>query len=112
MQIFNDSLVFILSGFQSWVAGITIWPFIFSKKYYRGDVRHTTHERIHLRQQLECLLVFFPIIYFGQYLWFRAHRINHMDAYKKLSFEQEAYANHSNLDYLKTRKMFAWHKYK
>jgi hypothetical protein len=32
-------------------------------------------------------------------------------AYKNISFEQEAYHNDENMDYLKTRKPYAWWKY-
>ena len=111
MQIFNNTLVFILSGFQPMVVGITIFPFIFSNRKMKGDIRHSTHEKIHLRQQLECLFVLFFIIYFGHYLYNRTvKRMDHMTAYRAICFEKEAYDNDLNVNYLSSRKLFSWRK--
>ena len=106
MQIFNDKLVFILSGFQSWVAGITIFPFIFSKEKMRGNIKHLNHERIHIRQELECLLVLYPVIYYLHYGYNRIKGMNHITAYRNICFEREAYGNQSDVDYLKNRKSY------
>lgn len=111
MQIFNDKLVFILSGFQAWVAGITIFPFIFSKEKMRGNTKHLNHERIHLRQEIECLLVLYSVIYYLHYGYNRFKGMNHITAYRKICFEQEAYGNQSNLNYLKNRKPYSFIKY-
>lgn len=112
MQIFNNTLVYIFSGFQSWVAGITIWPFIFSKKEMKGNMEHRLHERIHLRQQLECLLIPYPVMYFGNYFYNRIiKKMNHMTAYKNICFEKEAYAKQFDADYLSIRKAYAWKNY-
>ena len=111
MQIFNDKLVFILSGFQSWVAGITIFPFIFSKEKMRGNIKHLNHERIHIRQELECLLVLYPVIYYLHYGYNRIKGMNHITAYRNICFEREAYGNQSDVDYLKNRKSYSFIKY-
>ena len=111
MQIFNDKLVFILSGFQSWVAGITIFPFIFSKEKMRGNIKHLNHERIHIRQELECLLVIYLVIYYLHYGYNRLTGMNHITAYRNICFEREAYGNQGDADYLKNRKSYSFIKY-
>jgi hypothetical protein len=96
-------LNFITFGFAS---GITLWPFIILSKYDESVIRH---ERIHIRQQLEMLVILFYAWYIVEYVvrcW-----DSPTNAYKHLSFEQEAYKNSDNLTYLKTRKFYAWIKY-
>ena len=74
--------------------------------------RSMRHEEIHGRQQAEMLIVFFYIWYGIEYLFRRyLKRLPHMSAYHSISFEQEAYENDWNTEYLKKRKVFAWFKY-
>lgn len=93
-----------------WATGITLAPFgVYIKEKYLTNVRTINHESIHWKQQLEMLIIFFYVWYFIE--WLIRIFINFEKAYKSLSFEREAYANDDNLDYLKTRKPFAWLKY-
>ena len=49
--------------------GITLWPFIVMKnEELKKDRVFINHERIHLRQQLELLILPFFIIYGVEYL--------------------------------------------
>jgi len=84
--------------------GLTVFPFVFVK--YRLDKENLVfmnHERIHLRQQLELLIIPFFIWYFLEYI-FRLVQYKNMDlAYRNISFEREAYANEKELEYLKHR---------
>ena len=93
-------------------SGLTIFPFVFVK-YRRAKVSLTfiNHERIHLRQQIEMLILPFFIWYFVEFFirWFQFRNRN--SAYKNISFEREAYANESNLNYLTNRKFFSFLKY-
>lgn len=66
------------------------------------------HERIHTAQQREMLFVFFYIFYMIEWLVRLPMRGN---AYRNISFEREAYANQRNLDYLKSRPLYAWRRY-
>lgn len=66
------------------------------------------HERIHTAQQREMLFVFFYLAYFMEWLVRLPMRGN---AYRKISFEREAYANQRNLDYLQSRPHYAWRRY-
>jgi hypothetical protein len=87
--------------------GLAAFPFVFVK--YRIDVENkvfVNHEKIHLRQQLELLVIPFFIWYFIEYL-FRLIQYKKADlAYRNISFEREAYANEKNLEYLKNRPLF------
>lgn len=92
--------------------GLTAFPFVFLK--YRIDKKNAVfinHERIHLRQQIELLILPFFIWYFIEYfvrlLQFRSKN----RAYRNISFEREAYTNESDLNYLKKRKLFSFWKY-
>lgn len=89
------------------IIGITLCPF----GIYVDDnnIRTINHEKIHWQQQLELIVLPFYILYGLEYLIKLI--IYGKDAYRNLSFEREAYANDKNLDYLKTRKHYAWIKY-
>ncbi|MEN9910427.1 MAG: hypothetical protein RLZZ540_3586 [Bacteroidota bacterium] len=92
--------------------GLTAYPFVFLK--YRIDKENPVfinHERIHLRQQLELLILPFFIWYFLEYLVRLLQYSNKNHAYRNISFEREAYTNESNLDYLKKRRFFSFYKY-
>lgn len=95
------------------------------------------HEKIHSRQILECaivtslILLIFIILFNISCWWFIAslssfyiwygleyliirifgHKDKQTDRYHEVSFEEEAYNNQSNLDYLNNRKLFNWIKY-
>lgn len=77
----------------------------------KGNTEHETHERIHLKQELECLLIGYLIWYYTEYLIKRIKYKTHKQAYYSISFEREAYTNQSNTAYLKIRKPFSWVKY-
>lgn len=61
------------------------------------------HEKIHLRQQLELLVIPFFIIYGLEFLYRLIRYRNWNLAYRNISFEREAYKNESDLDFLKKR---------
>jgi hypothetical protein len=95
------------------IKGLAIFPFIFVRN--RNLKNHKVlinHERIHLRQQLELLLLPFYVLYICEYLYRRyIQQNNHNQAYKLISFEQEASQNETNLNYLKNRKLFSFLSY-
>lgn len=92
-----------------WVNAMAIWPFILVRN---REVRESKviihHEKIHFYQQVELLLIFFYILYGLFYLVYRLKGYNHFNAYMNIPFEREAYHEESNLDYLKTRKIWNW----
>lgn len=69
------------------------------------------HERIHIRQQLELLVIPFYIWYLLEWLYHYAKCRHWWKAYRKISFEQEAYTNETNFNYLKKRKFWSFLKY-
>lgn len=66
------------------------------------------HEKIHLRQQLEMLVIPFYILYLFLYLFNLMRFRNHDAAYRNIAFEKEAYQHETNLNYLQTRKFWSW----
>jgi hypothetical protein len=92
--------------------GVSLFPFVLVK--YRSDTKNhvfLNHEKIHLRQQLELLIIPFFVWYALEYC-FRWIQYKNADlAYRNISFEREAYSNESNPEYLKTRTFFRFLKY-
>ena len=89
-------------GGSNGIRGLAFWPFIFISSKTIIDDELINHERIHLRQQLEMLIIPFYIWYLIEY---------YTKGYMNISFEKEAYANEKNLTYLKKRRIFAFIKY-
>jgi hypothetical protein len=101
-----------LIPFKGYVA-MTVFPFIFVRREYKPIGKRTiNHESIHLRQQMELLVIPFFIWYRTEYL-FRAIRYwSFKKAYKNISFEKEAFTNDKDDRYLEgTRKPFAFLHY-
>jgi hypothetical protein len=93
-----------LAGFA--ISGIEYIPFVIIVEENATPV-DINHESIHFRQMLETLIVGYYLIYLGHYLYLR-QTYEHEQAYEHICLEVEAYKNQSNLNYLKTRKLFAW----
>lgn len=93
-------------------SGITIFPFVFLRsRRFKTDLVLINHEKIHLRQQLEMLIIPFYLFYGFEFLLRLFQYKNWANAYKNISFEREAYANQSNFDYLKNRPFWGFLKY-
>ena len=89
---------------------ITIWPFVICRE--EMDEVTLNHEKIHIRQQAELLLIGFYLLYAGFWVWNRLwHRMSNVEAYANIPFEIEAYNNDNNLKYLEERKKYAWFCY-
>lgn len=65
------------------------------------------HERIHLRQQLELLVLGFYLLYLGEFFIRLLLTRSPYLAYRSISFEQEAYEYDKNMNYLRERNYFA-----
>jgi len=109
---FNNSRV---PKWISKITGIDIYAisfFIFV--FCRETPSETTkrHEIIHFQQQLELLFVFQWILY--GFFWLKQYIKSRdtFNAYYMNPFEQEAYHNEDNVDYLKERKRYSWWKYR
>jgi hypothetical protein len=96
-------------GWLSWfikVRAITLFPFIFIRD--EGDEVLIRHETIHIKQQLELLIVGFYVWYLVDYLYRLIKIRNPAWAYYKIIFEQEAYANERDENYLSNRKLWGF----
>ncbi|SFE21569.1 hypothetical protein [Flavobacterium xueshanense] len=92
--------------------GLALFPFVFVKYGVdKGNKIFVNHEKIHLRQQLELLIIPFFIWYFIEYLVRLAQYKNADLAYRNISFEREAYANELNLAYLRERSFLRFLDY-
>ncbi len=92
--------------------GITIYPFVFLKeKRFKEDTVLINHEYIHLKQQLELLIIPFFVWYGIEFLIRLCYYKNWFLAYKNISFEREAFANELNSKYLNQRGFWQFLKY-
>lgn len=91
---------------------ITLYPFILLRDCQdQQDAVLVNHERIHLRQQQELLVLPFYALYIGEYCWRKMQGMSHLQAYLSISFEQEAYRHEQDLLYLKKRPFLASKNY-
>ena len=128
MVIYNKIIPF--KGYDA----ITLFPFIFARKKPLSLVA-LNHEVIHLYQQFcvfvsSLFVVFVLIVLFELSFWwlFSAFTVfyvlygleycvryllyrNHKEAYKNISFEQEAYLHDKDLGYPSRMNPFSWLKY-
>ena len=77
-------------------------------KNLKHDTVFVNHERIHLRQQVELLVIPFFIWYGVEFLIRWVHYKNTYLAYRNISFEREAYTHEKNINYLKQRKFWGF----
>lgn len=91
------------------IGAITLFPFIIS----RNEMSDTTlnHEKIHIEQQKELLVVFFYILYVAYWLKGKMSGMTNDEAYMNIPFEKEAYRKMYDIEYLKKRERYAWKKY-
>lgn len=90
-------------------SGIALFPFVLLRK---ADAPHgerlLNHERIHLRQQLELLILPFYIWYLLAYVYYRLKGMGHYPAYRSIIFEREAYKHDADPGYLTTRPFWGF----
>ncbi len=92
--------------------GLSLWPFIILKNNeLRNDHILINHERIHLQQQRELLILPFYIIYLVEWLIKSLLYLDFYKGYQNISFEREAYYNEKDLDYLTKRRIFGFVRY-
>jgi len=95
------------------VYGITLYPFIVCREE-PGEIT-INHERIHILQQKELLILPFYLLYV--FFWiinlfrYRKEENPGQVAYMNIPFEREAYQNQDNFTYLQERKRYSWRKY-
>lgn len=93
-------------------AAIAVYPFIILRECrLKQQIKLLNHERIHLRQQAELLIIAFYILYAVEYLVRLLMYRSHTKAYRNISFEREAYTNEGDGNYLLSRRFWNFTKY-
>lgn len=94
-------------------AGMALWPFVIvrSSESKKNPI-FLNHERIHLRQQIELLVLPFFLWYALEFLFRWMQYKNRYQAYRNILFEREAYTNEKDLHYLKQRSFWNFLKYR
>lgn len=101
--IYSKTLVDVLTLRRA--NAITLFPFVFLSRR-DTEAYIINHEKIHIRQQLELLILPFYIWYGIEFLYYYIKHKNRYEAYLSISFEQEAYLNHFDFYYLENRKFW------
>ena len=91
---------------------INIFGILFTK-IKKGVLTNKTvnHELIHTKQMIELGFIGFYLWYCIEYLIIRLFHKKQGDVYRDVSFEEEAYANEKDFNYLNNRKHYSWLKY-
>lgn len=94
---------------------------LFGIVFVRKNAKHRftdvdyNHEHIHLKQLQETLWIGFYLWYMIEYILVRIvglfKKKSQGESYHDISFEEEAHNNDTNLNYIKTRKHYAWFRY-
>ena len=92
------------------VGGITLFPFIVVNAKYETETM-IRHERIHLVQQMELLVIGFYLLYLYDWVKHLVTTWKPYEAYKTIRFEKEAYDKQDDVAYLDNRKSYAWREY-
>ena len=108
MIIRNSIVPRLLSVFISAYA-VAIYPWIFIRD--EGNEVVINHERIHLHQQKELLLIGFYFLYVMFWLIGLVRYRSFFTAYYEIPFEREARANEGDWVYTLNRKRWAWRHY-
>jgi len=88
--------------FGEGIQAIALFPFIIMPTSTLITDKLINHERIHLQQQIEMLVIPF-------YIWYLIAFFK--KGYREISFEKEAYAHENDLTYLRKRKLWSFLKY-
>ena len=92
--------------------GLTFFPFVFMRdREDKFNKVFINNEKIHIRQQLELLVLPFFVWYIVEYLFRLVQYKDRKKAYYNISFEREAYKNESNFGYLGLRKFWSFLKF-
>jgi len=90
---------------------INLFGVLFVRKNAKIDNITLNHEAIHTAQMKELLYIFFYLFYVIDWLIGFMAYVSFSEAYRDICFEKEAYQNEGNINYLKSRKPFAFIKY-
>lgn len=106
------SALFLRLFTNNFAKAITLFPFIIlNSKSLQNDKNILTHERIHLKQQLELLILPFYLWYLLEFLFWWIKYQEFKKAYKNIVFEREAFAHQAEKDYINQRPLWAFFRH-
>lgn len=108
--IVSDRICNFLSIFI-YVGAITLFPFIIVRSEYNNQIT-INHEKIHIEQQKELLIVFFYVLYVYYWIKGKVKGLSNEAAYLQIPFEQEAYRKQYDSKYLEQRNTWDWIKFR
>lgn len=92
--------------------GLTLFPFVVVRTDSdKSNKVLVNHEKIHIKQQIQLLVLPFLIWYMIEFLFRLIQFKDKNRAYRNISFEREAYANERNLNYVKEMPFWSFLKY-
>ena len=93
------------------INAITLGPIVLSRGTLSERVKR--HETIHFAQYKELFFIGFLLIYLYDYLYAAVVKKKGFsrESYLAIRFEQEAYDNDHNVDYLESREKYHWKNY-
>ena len=103
MKVVHNNLI----PFKGYKA-INLFGIVFARKGAVLTGKDLNHEAIHTSQMKEMLYLFFYVWYVVEWI---VRLFGSGNAYRNISFEQEAYANDDNPKYLSSREHYCWTKY-
>lgn len=110
IYVYNSFLCRLISLWMP-IDGICLYPFIF----FRNDnisIETKVHEQIHFSQQKELYVIGFYFLYLYEYARLRfVFKKKHEQAYRRISFEMEAYTYQYDINYLQYRARHHWRKF-
>lgn len=108
MRVVRNSLI-PFKGFKA----INLFGVVFVRRECTMTFADLNHEAIHTAQMREMFYVIFYLAYVVEWLCHLAWCQDPHEAYRRISFEREAYANQSDPNYLNNRKSYnqyrIWH---
>jgi hypothetical protein len=106
------SALFLRLFTSNFARAITLFPFIIlNSRSLQNEKIIITHERIHLKQQLELLVLPFYLWYLLEFLFWWIRKKDFREAYENIVFEREAFAHQERKDYLKQRPFWAFFRH-
>lgn len=103
--VYNDFLPF--KGYKC----INLFGILFVRNGTVMSDEVLNHEAIHTAQMKELWYIGFYLLYVFEFLIKLILIRNWHKAYRDISFEQEAFKNENDMDYLLNRKPYEWKKY-
>lgn len=96
MKVIHLKGITLLNKFR--IQGIVLYPFVLYAAA-RPDEILLNHERIHVEQIKRDGFIRFYSTYLVEYISWRMKKKSHDEAYRHISYEQEAYRHHNNFNY-------------